>query len=439
MTLSRGGHSTRARIITGNVGAGISNTPRFFGTIEQGAGAEQVTSSTLIPVVDLDEALRAAAVNGSYHTSRSLSKWLKRGVRLHTDGFEQVPITEVGGVAGPPDEPVAAVHMMVQGDLQGDVLLVLPEATARTLVDILLNVPAGKTQSLGEFEQSCLQETGNIVATSFCNSLSQWMGLRVVPASPMFAYDLACALIEPLVLCDAACSDAAWVARTEFELESQKLDWCMLLLLTADSLQRIRGCCESDRARQNALHALVANSAFAASRSISKWLKRGVRISTNGFERVRLGDVGHLLQSEEPVVLLHTELAHQLPAHLMLAMSVPNGHQLAELMMPGSGGQGLAFSDMASSCLVETANIVATSFANHIAKWLNLSTAPSTPQFRVDLPEAALESIVQEQALIGDDCLLSRTTFHVEGQSMECELFVLPTPQSFRMIEALCV
>ena len=63
--------------------------------------------------IDVADALRTVAVNSSYNASRALSKWFRRGVRLRADGFESIPISELAHVAGPPEEPVAAAHMML--------------------------------------------------------------------------------------------------------------------------------------------------------------------------------------------------------------------------------------------------------------------------------------------------------------------------------------
>ncbi len=389
--------------------------------------------------VGLDEALRAVAVNSAYSASRALSKWLHRGVHLHTEGFVQVPLGDLSSILTDPDAPTAAVEMRIEGTVSGHVLLLLPEATAMRLTDILIGAEAGTTTELGEFEQSALQETGNIVGTSFANCLAQWLNLQVVPGAPQFAYDLACAVMQPLLAEQAAFSDSAWLTQTVFELDSHRLEWCMLLLLDTDSIQRVRKSCDSDQVRQSALHAIVVNSAFSASRAMSKWLKKGVRISTEGFSRVALREAGSVLPHEERVVVLHMELLNQLHGHLMLVMGMQTAREFVERLMPGCGEEeGEVLGEMARSCLQETANIVATSFSNCVAKWLNIETEPSSPELCIDMPEAVFDAALSAQAMVSDDVLVSKTSFHIEGSRVDCELFVLPTPSSYRLIEAVC-
>lgn len=388
--------------------------------------------------IDVDDALRAAAVNSSYSTSRALSKWLKRGVRLHTEGFVRQPLSEFSHAAGPPDTPVAAIHMMLQGDVQGDVLLVMPEEVGFTLVDMLIDAPPGTTTQFTEFEQSCLQETGNIVGTSFANALSQWLNLTVIPAPPEFAHDLACAVIDPLLVQEAAVSDEAWMAKTDFELDSQKLDWSMMLLLSGDSLNLIRSCCDRDEVRHNALHAVAVNAAFQASRSMSKWLKKGVRLTTEGFTRIPLRETCRQFTNDVPVVLLHMELTKQFQGHMLLVLEQRTAVELASRLMSTELPEGNEMDEMARSCLCETANIISTSFANTLAKWLEIETQPAPPELKIDFAQAALDSVLSEQAAVSDDALMSKATFRVDGEWLECALYVVPTPSSFRLIEAFC-
>jgi len=56
----------------------------------------------------LAEALHTVAVNGSYNASRALSKWLRRGVRLTSDDFRNVPIPEASSAIGATERPHVA-------------------------------------------------------------------------------------------------------------------------------------------------------------------------------------------------------------------------------------------------------------------------------------------------------------------------------------------
>ncbi|MFQ5489681.1 MAG: hypothetical protein ACE5GE_03065 [Phycisphaerae bacterium] len=387
--------------------------------------------------IDLSDALRTVSVNASYDASRALSKWLRRGVRLTADGFVSVPLTQVAGTILPnEDDAVAALHMVLQGDIEGDVLLMFPEEVGFCLVDMLMGNPEGTTKAFTDLEESCLQETANIVGTSFTNSLAKWLKLEVVPASPSFVYDMACAIIDPVLARQVERADEVLVAKTEFELDRRQLDWVFLLLPTADSLAKMEHRCESDRVQQNALHAIAVNGAFNASRALSKWLHRGVRLSTDGFVRVPLAQISQIEDPEQRVVGIHSRLSDQLHGHTLLVMPEETACLLVDAIMQAEPGTTKQVDDMAKSCLQETANILSSSFMNSLAKWLDITSEPTSPVVRVDMADALFDTVVAEQAQTSDDVLVAKSVFSVDGQWMEWNYYLLPGPSSMRLIEA---
>lgn len=385
--------------------------------------------------VDLAESLRTVAVNSAYNASRALSKWFKRGVRLTSEGFESLPLSEVVSAACDPEDAVVAAHMALDGELGGDVLLVFREKTAMHVVDMMIGAPEGTTKTIGDLEASCIQETGNIVATSFTNSLAGWLNVDTVPAAPTVVHDMACAVIEPLLISQAEIGDTALVSRTEFELDGKQMDWFLLLLPSAAALTKMRSRCDSDEFKRNALHTIAINGAFNASRAMSKWLHRGVRLSTEGFERVPLRDICQGADAGSEVAALHLELGSQMHGHTLMVMSRATALELVDVLTQKPEGTTKEFDEMARSCLQETGNIVSSAFINSWAKWLDIHTAPQPPQLHVDMLEAILQAVVIEQASVSDEVFLAKTSFSVDGKWLDWKYYVLPTPISLRLIE----
>lgn len=382
------------------------------------------------------DALRAVAVNSAYTASRALSKWFKRGVRLSSEGFEDVAISSLSGAAGRPDEPIVAVRLPLVGDLSGDILVTFPEAVACSLSDILMNLPEGTTTEMTELQRSCLQETGNIVASAFANCFASWLKLDVAPGSPVVVHDLACAILDPLIASQAGVGDTAMIARTEFELDNHRMNWGLVILPSPESLEIIRRQCDSDRIRQNALHTIAINGAFDASRAMSKWLRRGVRLSTEGFVRVPLVDAARPVDdSDEPVVALRMELGDQLHGHALLALPQRTALELVDMLTGAEPGTHKELDDLARSALRETGNIIASAFVNSWAKWMDIHSEPAAPILLVDMHEAIFQSVLIEQARVSDDIFMSKAVFSVDDQRLDWAFYLLPTPSSLRLIE----
>lgn len=395
-------------------------------------------TQTQTTTIELSTALRTVAVNGAYAASRALSKWMRRGVRLTCDGFESVPIAEAAAVIGAPDEAIAAIHLPLAGDLFGHILLTFPEETALSLVDIMVQMPPGTSSEFGELEQSCLCETGNIVSSAYANSLAKWLKLHIEPKVPTFVHDMVSSILDPLLADMAIYRDEVFVASTEFLLDSQRLQWGMLLIPSHETLNLMEERCQLDSLRQNALQTIAVNGAFNASRAMSKWLKRGVKISTEGFTQVPIQEVGTQIDESTPSVGLLMELSGQLHGQALLVVSQEHAIKLVNLLLNGESDPVTEINDMARSCLEETGNIISGAFVNAWSTWLGVQVEPKVPQFVMDLPDAFVQSVLAEQVLVSDDVFMARTDFILDELALEWTFMLLPAPSAMRLIEASC-
>lgn len=387
----------------------------------------------------VETALRTVAVNGSYHASRALSKWLRRGVHLTSEGFRAVPIHEVSTIAGEADEPLAAIHLPLAGDIGGHMLLTFPSRVAMLLADVMMQQPEGTCTELGEIEQSCLQETGNIVCSAYANSLAKWLLLHIEPSVPTFAYDMASSIIDPFVVEFAADHDEVLVVKTDFHMDGQRQEWNLLLLPSREGMRLIEGACDSSTARSAALHTIAINGSFDASKAMSKWLKRGVRLATEGFERLSLRSIDTMFENpDEPIVALHLPLQGQVTGHTLLAMSEESGLRLADMLMGQPIGTSTELGELETSCLAETGNIVSSAFVNSWSRWLDVHVEPASPEFVRDLPAAVVASVVPEQARVSDEIFLARTSFLLGDERLEWVYLLLPSPSAMRLIETIC-
>lgn len=395
-----------------------------------------MTTSTMS--VDVAVGLRTVAVNGSYHASRALSKWLRRGVRLTSDGFKCVPIQDVASVIGVSDELIVAIQMPLVGDADGHLLLTFPEHVALALVDLAMQVPEGTTKCFDELAQSCLQETGNIVCSAYANSLSKWLGMHIEPGVPVFGHDMVSSLVDPLLMEIAVQHDEVFVAKTDFMLAGRRLEWGMLLLPSNESLKIMEGRCEMDAVREHALQTIAINGAFNASRAMSKWLKRGVKISTDGFKRIPLGSVQERFEENAVIAALHMPLGEQLHGHALLAIPESHAMRLVDLLLGREIGITKSIGEIEQSALEETGNIIASSFLNSWATWLDMHIEPQPPQFVLDLASAVLDGVLAEQAAVSDEVFLAATEFVVDDQRIEWVFLLLPAPSGMRLLETSC-
>lgn len=136
------------------------------------------------------DALREVTNVGAGHAATALAKITNVPVTIDVPRVTIAPLADVVGRFAMSAGRIAALSMEIQGDLRGRTVLLMRENEAAFLCDRLLQrepSPGGALDD--ELERSCLQETGNILASSFLNALADWVGKRLLPSVPVLAID----------------------------------------------------------------------------------------------------------------------------------------------------------------------------------------------------------------------------------------------------------
>ncbi|UCG85958.1 MAG: chemotaxis protein CheC [Gemmatimonadota bacterium] len=189
------------------------------------------------------DALKEVANIGAGHAATALSQLTERRIMISVPQINVTGLEGLSEVVLDPDEIVAAVLMQMLGDLTGRTLLMLPEANAKLLCDLLLRRPPGTTESFEDLEKSSLKEAGNILGGAYMNALSDFMGMMLLPSVPSLAIDVASAVITSAQLGFGHDWDHVFCVETDFHFEEagRKLKGHFLLLPDLASLKAILG------------------------------------------------------------------------------------------------------------------------------------------------------------------------------------------------------
>jgi chemotaxis protein CheC len=162
----------------------------------------------------LSETLLQAAM---YHTACNLSEMMGRTVTIDVVQVEAVPIGQVMTHIGSPEEKTAGVYLLIEGDLHGQAVLMLPIADALHMVDLLMAVPPDTTTGLGDLERSALAEVGNVTVASFLNEVATFTGLLARPSPPVIIVDMLGAILNVVITPVAATGDDLLIVETVFK------------------------------------------------------------------------------------------------------------------------------------------------------------------------------------------------------------------------------
>ena len=179
------------------------------------------------------DALREIANIGSGTAGTALAAMLGRSVDLSVPHVEAVPLVEAVEAVGDPARPTTAALLPIVGALDGVVLLLFRTDAADTLCR-LLGVEPGS-----EIADSALSEIGNVLGTSYLNSIAAMSGLALEPKPPEVVTDVLGAIVSSVLMHVAGGEDVALLLDTQLRVEDEECAVSFLLVPEGDGVQEL--------------------------------------------------------------------------------------------------------------------------------------------------------------------------------------------------------
>ena len=185
------------------------------------------------------DALREIGNVGAGNSATALSQIIQRKIDMSVPQVSILPLADVPDVVGGPDVMVAGVYLRVFGPAPGSILFLLPRESAFALVDMLMGLEYGHTETLSAMDESALMEIGNILAGAYLNALSFFTNLTLLPSIPALAMDMAGAILSVILIQLGQMGDHALVIETEFSSEVEGVKGHFFLIPDPGSLSII--------------------------------------------------------------------------------------------------------------------------------------------------------------------------------------------------------
>ncbi len=128
------------------------------------------------------DALKEICNMGASHAANSLSHMVNKRIMI---SIPEVMLTE------PKDVYLEGigVYLIAKGELSFALLLIFSKKNALNLADILLGKELGTTKELDEMDISAIQEVGNILASHFVNTFSDFLEFKIYISPPKVVID----------------------------------------------------------------------------------------------------------------------------------------------------------------------------------------------------------------------------------------------------------
>lgn len=181
--------------------------------------------------------LEEIAREGIQSSAKALSLMLGREIEIEAPAVRLLPISSVCQTVGHPEEVVAAVYLLIEGDSSGYILLFFPQANALQLVDMLMDLPVGSTTGLGDLERSALGEAANVAGSAFLNRLAVLTALSCRPSPPAVVIDMAWAILDVVLVEAARYGDDVLMLEMIFVTPEQQVKGFFWVIPTPELLQ----------------------------------------------------------------------------------------------------------------------------------------------------------------------------------------------------------
>jgi chemotaxis protein CheC len=150
------------------------------------------------------------------HAALGFSGMVGRKIQFSAPITKLVPILTIPEIVGKPENDAVGIYLRFSGDLDGQIMMIVPYQKALELVDLIMGLPLGTTQHLGSLERSALGELGNLCGSFFLNSIAKMVSADFRPSVPAVMVDMLGAILDIVVVTSGGIGEHALLMQANF-------------------------------------------------------------------------------------------------------------------------------------------------------------------------------------------------------------------------------
>lgn len=175
---------------------------------------------------------------GAGNAATSLASMISKKIDMNVPNVRIMEFKDVAEILGGEENLVVGIYFELMEDIVGNMMFALDLDSAINLTNILFNREK-KDKKLDEMDISALSEVGNIIASSYANSLSLLTGLKMFISVPSISIDMAGAILSVPAIQYGHVSDHALMIETIFEEEQNLVAGNLFFLPDLSSFDKI--------------------------------------------------------------------------------------------------------------------------------------------------------------------------------------------------------
>lgn len=175
---------------------------------------------------------------GAGNAATALSSLISKKVDMKVPNVRVLEFNEVAQILGGEENLIVGIYFELMEDIVGNIMFALDLDSAINLSNMLYNREKA-TRSLDDMDISALSEVGNILASSYANSLSTLTGLKIYISIPSISVDMAGAILSVPAIQFGVVSDHALMIETVFQEDENLVAGNLFFLPDLGSFDKI--------------------------------------------------------------------------------------------------------------------------------------------------------------------------------------------------------
>ncbi|MDD3043117.1 MAG: chemotaxis protein CheC [Methanosarcinaceae archaeon] len=182
-------------------------------------------------------ALKEIGNIGIGNAATSLSKLVNTRVRINIPNTKLELIENIPKFTETSDSPVMGTFMRISKNLEGYILVIFSENSAKSICQILTR--ENEIELSNSINISLMEEAGHILAGTYVTALSDFLHMEISISTPYTAYDMSEAILNYVLTEMSYNVDFALLFDTELLVEDKKIKGTFLTLLEPESLENL--------------------------------------------------------------------------------------------------------------------------------------------------------------------------------------------------------
>lgn len=174
---------------------------------------------------------------GAGNAATSLSQMLSKRIDMNVPEVKILKYDDAIESIGGAENVVVGILVSFHGSIDGIILFLLKKEFVHLVLNSLMGINLCKFEDISELELSALSEIGNIMVSSYVNSIASLTNMAIDISVPSLNIDMAGALLEAVAAEFAEVADKVIFIKEKFYCGEETVFSNMLLLPSASSLK----------------------------------------------------------------------------------------------------------------------------------------------------------------------------------------------------------